>query len=508
MKVHLMYRDQDFYLGGSRQPASADLIQDLDLQTLFDAMADGDKYLLDVAQEAVLVSLHDPNAILYRQEVLVDCIENPEAVWELYAIAVEALEGERKIWGWMSRTYPEGALHRSRDVLGLFFGLLKKIRAFAETRSTEFSSDGFKQLFTMLALELDDEYLRVVEDHLRRLEFRDGALVSATLGEGNRGVNYVLRKPHYVQRTWAERLYESLARLTSDTRSELTYEVHERDEAGYRALSDLRSEGIRNIAASLIQSTDHILSFFGALRRELAFYLGCLNLRDRLTRKGEPVCLPEVEPTEPATFVACGLFDPCLSLNMAEKIVGNDVNAANSLLVMVTGANKGGKSTLLRAIGLAQLMTQCGMFVPAVSLRASLSHRLFTHFRREEDIEMKSGKFDEELDRMNKIIDDAVPNSMALFNESLASTTEREGAEIAQQIVRALKKVQVRVFYVTHMFTLAHGLYQDDKGEALFLRAERRDDGERTFRFQEGEPLATSYGEDLYRQIFETSTTG
>jgi DNA mismatch repair ATPase MutS len=152
-------------------------------------------------------------------------------------------------------------------------------------------------------------------------------------------------------------------------------------------------------------------------------------------------------------------------------------------------------------------MTQCGMFVPAVSLRASISRRLFTHFKREEDIQMKSGKFDEELSRLSKIIDDVVPNSMVLFNESLASTMEREGSEIAQQIVRALMKAQVRVFYVTHMFTLAHEFYQHANGQALFLRAERRDDGKRTFRLQEGAPLATSYGEDLYRQIFESSVT-
>jgi DNA mismatch repair ATPase MutS len=218
--------------------------------------------------------------------------------------------------------------------------------------------------------------------------------------------------------------------------------------------------------------------------------------------------VPDLISTDTATFVSCGLYDPSLSLNMTEKVVGNDVSAASKLLVMITGANKGGKSTLLRAIGLAQLMAQSGsgMFVAAGSLRIGLSIRLFTHFKREEDVQMKSGKFDEELSRMSRIIDETVPNSMVLLNESLSSTTEREGSEIAGQIVLALMKANARVFYVTHMFTLAHGLYKDGYREALFLRAERRDDGERTFRFQEGEPLATSYGEDLYRQIFETST--
>ena len=49
----------------------------------------------------------------------------------------------------------------------------------------------------MLATELNDEYLRMVDDHLERLAFRNGTLISAELGEGNKGVNYILRKPPY-----------------------------------------------------------------------------------------------------------------------------------------------------------------------------------------------------------------------------------------------------------------------------------------------------------------------
>ena len=61
--------------------------------------------------------------------------------------------------------------------------------------AAKFRSEGFTRLFGMFAKELDDEYLGIVEDHLRRLEFRDGVLMSAELGKGNKGTNYVLRKP-------------------------------------------------------------------------------------------------------------------------------------------------------------------------------------------------------------------------------------------------------------------------------------------------------------------------
>ena len=96
-------------------------------------------------------------------------------------------------------------------------------------------------------------------------------------------------------------------------------------------------------------------------------------------------------------------------------------------LVIITGANKGGKSTFLRSIGLSQLMMQSGMFVPARSFTANICRSLFTHFKKEEDSGMKSGKLDEELNRMSKIIDHLnTANSLLLFNESFAATNERK----------------------------------------------------------------------------------
>jgi DNA mismatch repair ATPase MutS len=118
---------------------------------------------------------------------------------------------------------------------------------------------------------------------------------------------------------------------------------------------------------------------------------------------------------------------------------------------------------------------------------------------------MKSGKLDEELSRMSEIIDHIGPNCILLCNESFSSTNEREGSEIARQIIRAVSEAGIKVFLVTHLFDLAQGFYYQKTDTALFLRAERQIDGRRTFRVVEGEPLPTSYGEDLYKRIFGTA---
>ncbi len=238
------------------------------------------------------------------------------------------------------------------------------------------------------------------------------------------------------------------------------------------------------------------------VRTELAFYIGCLNVHEQLAQMGEPVCFPRPLAPGERRHAFQGLYDICLALTMKQRVVGNDLSASGKDLVIITGANQGGKSTFLRSIGLAQLMMQCGMFVPAESFCANVCLSLFTHYKRKEDATMKSGKLDEELGRMSEIVDKLTPHAMVLLNESFAATNEREGSEIARQIMNALVEKRIQVFFVTHLYEFAHGFYDKKMESAMFLRADRQTDGRRTFKLFEGEPLQTSYGEDLYNRIF------
>jgi DNA mismatch repair ATPase MutS len=281
-----------------------------------------------------------------------------------------------------------------------------------------------------------------------------------------------------------------------------TYHLHPRDESGAKALGELNDRGVNLVANALAQSTDHIVSFFSMLRTELAFYMGCLNLYGKLSEKGGAISFPIPAYPDDRRHSFSELYDPCLALTLEQRIVSNEVEADGKELMIITGANQGGKSTFLRSIGVSQLMMQCGMFVPAKVFTANMCSGVFTHFKREEDSTMKSGKFDEELSRMSDIAESIKPNAMLLFNESFAATNEREGSEIARQIVTALIEKGIKIFFVTHLYELAHGFYNRNLKNAIFLRAERQSDGARTFKLIEREPLSTSYGQDLYSRIF------
>jgi len=495
MNVFLMFSDRDYQIEQELPPNTDALIQDLELNTLFNAMALGDSFLLNMSQRAILCSLSDAKEIAYRQGILNDCLNNAEIVRELYRIPLLAIESKKKSWLGVFSQYPSGILSDARQMLEMFLVFLRFLRQIADDHAGKFHSQGFKRFFSMIQEELNDEYLSILTSHLKELSFNEGVLLSVELGKGNEGTNYILNRRFHKKQSWVEKLFSS-------KKKEYSYTIAPRDHHGARALGSLRNRGVNLIANAVAQSAEHIDSFFNALMVELSFYIGALNLSEKLAELGEPISFPQPAPSNERCLSFEGLYDICLALTMDQRVVGNDLQADHKELVMITGANQGGKSTFLRSIGIAQIMMQSGMFVPAESFNGNLCERIFTHYKREEDSTMESGKLDEELSRMSDIIDDLSPNSMLLFNESFAATNEREGSEIARQIINALIEQHISIFFVTHLFELANGFYDLEMENAIFLVAERKNNTERTFKMVEGRPLHTSYGIDIYRKVF------
>jgi hypothetical protein len=492
VKAHLLFRDRDFDVTADLPANTDDLFRDLEITAVVQAMANDDKFRYDVSGRVLLASLTDPDDIRYRQRVLADCIAQPAIVRQMYEIAVGALADKRQVWGFWATQRPGSILSGAVSQLEVLIRRLRQLRQIADDHADKFASDGMVTLLRSLQADLDDEYFETLSAHLRQLRFRSGELISAQLGRDNSGINYVLRSG-ITRRGWKER-------VGIEPRSVYSFSIPPRDDAGAQALEDMTSRGLNLVANAAAQSADHVSSYFTMLRVELGFYVSCLDLHDQLTARGLPVTFPEPAGWSLAVFTCQDLRDTSLALRTA-SVTGNDVAADGKQLVIVTGANSGGKSTFLRSVGLARLMMQCGMFVTARSLRASTCAQIFTHFIREEDRDMVSGRLDEELKRMSAIASQLGPRSLVLFNESFAATNEREGSEIGRQVVRALLEADIGVFFVTHQFDFADSFRREQPDATLFLRAPRRPDGRRTYKLTVAEPLPTSYGQDIYWRI-------
>jgi len=490
-----MYENKNFTMKQKFSNHLNTVMSDLELDVLLNAMSEDDEFLYDVSKSALLDVLKTKEEIVYRQEVLKDCLKNPQVARDIYELTLKSIINKQKRWLGVFGRYPSSLLSSSVYLLDMYFELLEDLREIADQNIENFNSNGFKRFFSMIQRELNDEYVARVKKYLKELKFKDGILLSARLGRANEGIDYTLRRDNLASKNWFRKMLAKKQKV-------YTHTLHPRDDAGAKVLRNLRDEGLNEVAIFLNKSAEHIDTFFISLRMELGFYMGCMNLEEKLRELKAPIVFPKLYPIDKQIYSVKDLYDISLALIMGKNITGNSIGANDKKLFFITGANQGGKTTFLRSVGLSQLMSQCGMFVAAQSYESNIYSGIFTHFKKEEDKSMKSGKFDEELSRMNDIIDNISPNAVIIFNESFSSTNEMEGSQVASQIIKALMEKNIKVIFVTHMFELVNKFYQNDYKDAIYLRANRKEDGSRDFKIIEAKPLHTSFAKDIYEIIF------
>lgn len=494
MQVRLMFTDRQFDPDHKPPPTADELITDLQLQTLFETMASGDRLLYQIVSTALLCPLQHPEQIQHRQQVLTDCWSRPEPIRQIYGLASDALQAERHASIGLPRS-PRLILQRAMKVLDALLPFLKQLATLAQQELPLVSSPGLTQLYQGLISDLDEQFFADAAEELHQLRFPNGVIIGKRLGQANVGVDDLLRPPA------KEPVMERLGLSRHNTAS---FQIPARDEAGADALEAIKDRGVNQVADAAGQAADFLSGFFVALRYEIGFYLGCLNLSQRLRQAEQPVSLPQVSPAAEQQLTGSQLYDPCLALtnyqSASQPIVRNDLAADNAAGIVITGANSGGKSTFLRALGLAEVMTHCGMFVPAHEFQTSIRTHIVSHFAREEDSTMARGRFDDELVRMSTIIDRIGPEALILMNESFSSTDEREAADLGSEIMQAFANHQVRFVFVTHNYDLAQRI-QSQISDLVCLRAERLNDGSRTYRIIGGKPLPTSFGQDIYHRL-------
>ena len=490
MKVHLLLPE------GCPSPAeipamSRDALRrDLDLKTAAKGMAGRDEVIYDTVQEMMFAPLRDLKLLAYRHEVLRDVLAHPEETLSLYRVCLEADHQRAGVTNWLSNYDLTATYHGAVAYLLSFSALLRQLRSLAAEYTPLFRSAGFLELFRSLKEELSDEYLESVKRELEdKRHLSDGVLFSTGLNESLETVDYVMhRREKSIQdlNIFRGQIY----RLGKEAN----------DDKDASDITARQERAINRVTDALAQAAEYLASFFDRLRKELAFYVGGLRFTRQMEEFGMPWCIPTLMAEDTWSRSWEELYDVSLAFRNKAAVVGNTLTAEHKRLYIVTGANQGGKTTFLRSFGQAQLMAQCGLPVGAKAYSAPCRGAMFTHFRQEEDRYLKSGKLDKELEWMSRIGDHLNPGDIVLFNESFASTNEREGSEIGREITEALVESGVEVVSVSHLHMFAASFR--GRAEVQFLRAERLDSGQRTFRLIPGEPEETAYGEDIYKRVF------
>ena len=245
------------------------------------------------------------------------------------------------------------------------------------------------------------------------------------------------------------------------------------------------------------------------LMPEIIFYVRWSELIDKIIAKGMPVCKAEILPPDDRECSFKEIYNLKLAINNLNgdriNIITNDIDFDdNSRIFILTGPNRGGKTIFTQAVGLAMLLAQWGIYVPAAGARFSPCDNVFTHFPADENDTVDLGRLGEESKRLSEIFEIATSRSFMLLNESLATTSVAEGLFIAKDVVKAMRFLGVRCIFNTHMHELARSLDELNNGVEGGSRVESLvtgvHQGERSFKVTVSPPQGVSYAKDIAKK--------
>lgn len=287
-----------------------------------------------------------------------------------------------------------------------------------------------------------------------------------------------------------------------------------------KVVTDILKRTVNNLKSTLNKYVGNSGYTFITLMPEITFYIRFAELCDKIMAKGFTLSKPEILGKEDRLATATGIYNIKLAIKAlsgeentkAEDIIVNDFKFdENARIYILTGPNRGGKTTITQAVGLAFLLAQNGIYVPAAKMSLSSADNIFTHFPADENDTVDLGRLGEESKRLAEIFNLATKGSLLLLNESLATTNVSEGLYIAKDVIRAMRYLGVRCIFNTHMHDLARnldeinqGIEGDSKIESMVTGVEN---GKRSFKIFIAPPQGVSYAKDIaekYGVTFES----
>jgi DNA mismatch repair protein MutS len=244
------------------------------------------------------------------------------------------------------------------------------------------------------------------------------------------------------------------------------------------------------------------------LEQELAFYVMAAEMTHRLQAKGVTFCQPEIAPIDERRTRIEGLVNINLALRSPSAPVQSEADfSENGRIALLTGPNSGGKTTYLRAVGLAHILFQAGLYIPAKSARISPVNHILTHFPALET--QQQGRLAEEAERLREVLMRATRHSLILLNETFSSTSAGEAQYLAQDVLSAMCAIGVRAIFATHLSDLVEKIDQIEdavnaKSNVFSLVAGVRITEENaaapTYEIRRGSPLGKSYAEEIAKR--------
>lgn len=234
-------------------------------------------------------------------------------------------------------------------------------------------------------------------------------------------------------------------------------------------------------------STEHsqvLDPVIAAAEQDAAFYRGYLWYLRPIREGALPTCYPDPDAPR-GTFAAEDTYD----LVLADAAVGQDREVVTNQvalqqgerLLVVSGPNQGGKTTMARTIGQLFHLASVGLPVPGSSVTVFLPDRIFAHFERQEHLATDSGKLENEVRSIQQVMQEASGCSVVLLNEMFSSTTVLDATELSQRVLQQLRRLDATCVCVTFIDELSR---LDQATVSMVSSVSPHDPAERTMRIQ------------------------
>ena len=224
---------------------------------------------------------------------------------------------------------------------------------------------------------------------------------------------------------------------------------------------------------------------------QFQFGFAMADLVQRAEERGIPFCFPTLSKV-PA-FTARELYDVTLLASQVPVIVPNDLYfTSEERFFFLTGANGGGKTSYLRAVGVNLLLCLAGCPVFAKEATVYPFSGVLTHFPADERFS-SVGRLEEEKRRVEELLALADDKTWLLFNETFSGANEEIGLSFAVQTGRQMQSRDLFGLFVTHF----HGVREEG---FLLLNTLTGEENARTYRILRDFGLRSSYAETILKK--------
>ena len=253
------------------------------------------------------------------------------------------------------------------------------------------------------------------------------------------------------------------------------------------------------VQSYILENADFIIR----LMPEIEFLVKSVEMI-KLLRENNPMSFPTITPMKEKRFSVKGVYNPAVALKIEDKMVQNDFQFdKDGMFYVLSGPNRGGKSVITCAVGLAFVMAQLGLPVCAESCVISPVDEIFTHFPTGSEDTIDKGRLGEECSRLSAIFEEVTEDSLVLLDESLSSTGSFEGAYIASEVLHGFSMAKCRGIFSTHLHDLAASV-DSINAECIPAGGVRIDnlvaaieEGSRSFKIRREKPDGKSYARDI-----------